>query len=88
MSPRDVRLAWFGLCLRSLGRALLRCVWDGVRRLLDCILCRGTVSRSLGSIADFRLWVVAYKVISSAFHKVVFLGIRVSYWLFHRVVFP
>ena len=67
-----VRLAWFGLCLRSRGRALLRCVWDGVRCLLDCVLCRGVVSGSLGSIADLRLWVVVYIVISLAFHQVVF----------------
>ena len=82
-----VRFAWFGLCLRSRGRALLRCVWDGVRCLLDWVLCRGTVSGSLGSIADLRLWVVVYIVISLAFHQVVFPGIRVSYWLFIMLLF-
>ena len=48
-------LAWFVLCFRSRGRALLRCVLDGVRSLLDCVLCRGLVSGSLGSIGDLRL---------------------------------
>ena len=77
-----VRFAWFGLCLRSRGRALLRCVWDGVRCLLDWVLYRGTVSGSLGSITDLRLWVVAYIMIPLAFHQVVFRGIMVFYWLF------
>ena len=83
-----VRFALFGLCLRSRGRALLRCVWDGVRCLLDWALCRGTVSGSLGLIADLCLCVVVYIVISLAFHQVVFPGIRVSYWLFNPVAFP
>ena len=73
-----VRFAWFGLCLRSRDDALLCCVWDGVRCLLDCVLYRGTVSGSLGSIVDLRLWVVVYTVISLAFHQLVFPGIRVS----------
>ena len=68
----DVRFVWFVLCLRSRGRALLRCVWDGVRCLLDCVLCRGTVSGSLGPIADPRLWVVVYIVISLPFNQIVF----------------
>ena len=61
-----------GLCLRSRGRALLRCVWDGVRCLLDCVLCRGVLSRSLVSIVVLCLRVVVYIEISLSLHQVVF----------------
>ena len=88
MSSRWCAVGMVGLCLRSRGRALLRCIWDGVRCLLDCVLCRGVVSGSLGWIAVLRLWVVVYIVISLAFHQVRFPWIRVSYWLFHQITFP
>ena len=41
MSSRWCVVDMVGLCLRSRSLALLRCVWDGVRCLFDCVLCRG-----------------------------------------------
>ena len=78
----DVRLAWYGLCLRSRGRALLCCVWGSVGCLLDCVLCRGMVNRSLETIFVLLFCVVVYIVISLAFHGAVFHRLRLSYWLF------
>ena len=49
-----VQLICFGLCLWSQGRALLRSVWNGVRRLVCVQLC--TVSGSSERVA----WVDCY----------------------------
>ena len=64
-----VRFAWFGLCLRSRGCALLRCVWDGVRVSFWIGCCVGERwAGSIGSIAGLRLWVVVCMVVSLAFN--------------------
>ena len=79
---------WCAVCMVWIvssvsGRALRRCVWDGVGCFFNWVLCRGAVGGSLGSIAGLRLWVVVCMVVSLAFIGLCFmeLGCLVGFFI-------
>ena len=84
---------WCAVCMVWIvssvsGRALRRCVWDGV----GCFFELGAVSGSGGRVSGVDCWssLVGRCVHGGflGFHRAVFPGVGVSCWLFHRVAFP